>query len=57
MKNKCLMRLAAKQRIKLWDWAVRVKATYKVKDLSEKLLSILWVSLSVIKLLIIHVST
>ena len=57
MKNKCLMRLVAKQRIKLWDWAVRVKATYKVKDLSEKLLSILWVSLSVIKLLIIHVST
>ena len=32
-----------KQRIKLWDWLVRTscKATYKVKDLSEKLLSIL----------------
>ena len=57
MKNKCLMRLVAKQCIKLWDWVVRVKATYKVKDLSDKLLSILWVSLSVIKLLIIHVST
>ena len=57
MKNTCLMTLVAKQRIKLWDSVVGVKATYKVKDLSEKLLSILWVSLSVIKLLIIHVST
>ena len=34
-----------KQRIKLWDWVVRLKntsckATYKIKDLSEKLLNI-----------------
>ena len=39
---------SCKQRIKLWDWVVRVKdtsckATYKIKDLSENLLSILWV--------------
>ena len=39
---------SCKQRIKLWDCVVRVKdtsckATYKIKDLSENLLSILWV--------------
>ena len=39
---------SCKQRIKVWDWVVRVKdtsckATYKIKDLSENLLSILWV--------------
>ena len=39
---------SCKQRIKLWDWVVRVKdtsckATYKIKDLSENLSSILWV--------------
>ena len=38
MKNKYLMALVAKQRIKLWDWVVCVKntsckATYKIKDL------------------------
>ena len=39
------------QRIKLWDWVeirakdTSCKATYKVEDLSENLLSILWVML------------
>ena len=47
-----------KQRIKLWDWVVRFKdtsckATYKIKDLSEKFYE---QCLSVINLLIIHVS-
>ena len=39
---------SCKQRIKLWDWVVRVKdtsckATHKIKNLSENLSSILWV--------------
>ena len=38
--------ISRKQCIKLWDWVARVKdtsckATYKIKDLSEKLSNIL----------------